>query len=367
MRVAIICTGLDHTRRGFETFSSGLFSALSGHIDVTLFKGSGRREPGQVVVPCLRRNGFSEKSYLLEQRTFAISVFPRLLLGHFDLVHYSDHALGSALWHLRRWTGARIPLLFSNGGPSYPWWFKPDTYIHQVAPTYYDAACRSGIAPGRMHLVPYGIKIEDFVSLDSKSSARAKFGIPMDATVVLSAAALKLTHKRLDYLVKELAALKESNYFLCMAGERTDETVQLEALASDILHGRHLFLTLDRREMPTLFSAADIFVHPALFEGFGLVLIEAMAAGLPVIAHNSDHFRWLLDEAAIFIDMTSAGALSSVLRELSSDMIANEELRRKCYERVQAFDWQTLAPQYIAMYEAVVAANKSSVAANAEE
>ena len=119
--------------------------------------------------------------------------------------------------------------------------------------------------------------------------------------------------------------------------------------------------------MPTLFSAADIFVHPALFEGFGLVLIEAMAAGLPVIAHNSDHFRWLLDEAAIFIDMTSAGALSSVLRELSSDMSRTKNFEGSVTSEVQAFDWQTLAPQYIAMYEAVVAANKSSVAANAEE
>jgi 1,2-diacylglycerol 3-alpha-glucosyltransferase len=362
MRIAIICSGLDHTRRGFETFSSGLFGALSGHIDVTLFKGSGQRGPGQVVVPCLRRNGVSEDSYLREQRTFAISVFPRLLIGHFDLVHYSDHALGSALWHLRRWTGARIPLLFSNGGPSYPWWFKPGTYIHQVAPAHYDEACRSGIAPDRMYLVPYGIKVQDFVAANRKSSARAKLGIPMDATVVLSAAALKITHKRLDYLINEFASLKESVYFLCMAGERTDETVQIETMAKRILHGRYLFLTLDREEMPTLFSAADIFVHPATFEGFGLVLIEAMAAGLPVIAHDTDHFRWLLDGAAIFIDMTSEGALSSVLQQMGRDMISKEELRRKGYDRVQAFEWQTLVPQYITMYEAVVAANKSKVA-----
>jgi 1,2-diacylglycerol 3-alpha-glucosyltransferase len=359
MRVAIICTGLDHTRRGFETFSSGLFGALFGHLDVILFKGSGRRLPGQVVVPCLRRD-VSERSYLLEQRTFAVSVFPRLLLGKFDLVHYSDPSLGNALWHLRRWTRARMPLLFSNGGPSYPWSFKPDTYIHQVAPVHYKEACRSGMASDRMHLVPYGINIEEFIPHSSKLVVREKFGIPADSIVVLSASALNISHKRLDYLIQEVESLGE-NYFLCMAGERTDETERIKELASAILPGRHLILSLDRSEMPELFSAADIFVHCAIYEGFGLVLLEAMAAGLPVIAHDSDHFRWLLDEAGIFPDMTLPGALASVLGPMTNDINAIENLRRKGYGRVQAFDWQNLVPRYIAMYEAVAGASYSKI------
>lgn len=124
MKIALVSTGLGRVLRGFESFTSSLFDALTRYapeLRVTLFQGGGKGSTKRVVVPNFHRFdapgrwlGY-EKGNLLEKRSFALSLYPILRVGGYDIVHYNELVMGSALYHLRRVLGGRYKLLYCAG------------------------------------------------------------------------------------------------------------------------------------------------------------------------------------------------------------------------------------------------------------
>ncbi len=366
MRMVIACCGLEHIRRGYESFARELFGSLSGQVDVTLCKGSGKRGPNEVVVPCLRRDLLArfvdpKTAFRWEQITFALALFPYLILKRIDLVHYSDGTVGNVLARLLRLTGSRVKLLLSNGGPYSAEHFRPEIFIHQVCAECEQDALRFGIAQRRMHLVPYGLNPEKFRSAEGKAAAREQFGLATDKFVILSVAALNRSHKRLDYLIREVAALRDDSMFLCMAGQPTSETQELRDLAAELLPGRHTIVSVPRAKVPTLLAAADLFVLASLSEGLPMVLLEACSAGVPVVCHDTAHFRWALGDAALYSDMAVPGALASSIRQIAGQKEVLQRLSGLGRLRAEdCYSWKVLVPRYLVMYESVLSARRGS-------
>jgi glycosyltransferase involved in cell wall biosynthesis len=144
-----------------------------------------------------------------------------------------------------------------------------------------------------------------------------------------------------------MAALKYAAWFVA-AGQVTDETLSLEREANCLLPGRFRFVTWPHDKMPLLYGAADIFALGSLSEGFGMVTIEAMSSGLPVIIHNGPEFRWIADESGVrCINMSESGAFTKALEEALADG-SKFDARS---DAVKRFSWKTLIPSYVEMYE----------------
>ncbi|HEY3326768.1 MAG TPA: glycosyltransferase family 4 protein [Novimethylophilus sp.] len=138
----------------------------------------------------------------------------------------------------------------------------------------------------RFRLLPPSIPAEAFADID-RTAARAKvlaeFGLPEEANIVLMVGSA-FVRKGLDRAIEGLAALPEAarrNTWLLAVGE--DKPDAMAALAKRLGVGERIIITSGRPDIPQLMKAADMLVHPARSELAGIVLIEAMTAGLPVL------------------------------------------------------------------------------------
>jgi len=109
-------------------------------------------------------------------------------------------------------------------------------------------------------------------------------------------------------------------------------------------------------DLPALLGAAAALVHPALHEGFGLTALEAMSAGVPVLAARSPGIVETCAEAALYFDPHDASGLADELGALATDSAARAELARRGRERAAAFSWQAAARRHIEAYTLALSA-----------
>jgi glycosyltransferase involved in cell wall biosynthesis len=105
-----------------------------------------------------------------------------------------------------------------------------------------------------------------------------------------------------------------------------------------------------RPDLAALLGAAAALVHPALHEGFGLPALEAMRAGVPVIAGRSPGLVETCATAARYVDPYDAAELAIALGELASDGALRDDLTRRGRERAAAFSWKASARAHIEAY-----------------
>ncbi len=362
MKIALVSTGLGRVLRGFESFTLSLFENLNSRnpgFEITLFQGGGEAGERRVVIPNLYRDLTKRRlgkyrAGLLEQRSFALSLYPLLRKGKFDLVHYNELCMGSALYHLRRIFGGSFKLLYCNGAPSPPVHYHHRCdYAQMLTAPMHEEALSFGISPIRLFFVPYGVDSHRFSPAVRvfRAETRKQLGIPQEATVVLTVAALSRTHKRIDHVMRELSAVPGNLWFLA-AGQRTEETDSLEREADHLLPSRWKFVSWPHPQVHRLFGASDAFVLGSLTEGLPISSIEAMLSGLPLVLHNAPLFRWAAEGASVWhVDMSQPGELRQAFQR------ALKGYAPKLEAPIKRFSWDSLIPEYVRMYERVAQAD----------
>jgi phosphatidylinositol alpha-mannosyltransferase len=111
-------------------------------------------------------------------------------------------------------------------------------------------------------------------------------------------------------------------------------------------------------------SSVDVYCAPNTGgESFGVILLEAMAAGTPVVASDLDAFRRVLDDSAagVLTPVGDSTALADALHGLLRDSSRRAVLAAEGSRRVAAFDWSVVADQVLRVYEAAIAADPRHV------
>ena len=370
IKLFLACPGLGRVNRGYESFARELTEALaqSPEVDVTVYKGGGEREPKSFRVWNLPRDGrlanlvgdkLGRSAYFIEEVTFFLAFAPRLLLGRPDVVLTSDLGVAKLMWFFRKITRGKYKLLFSNGGPIYPPFRKCD-HQHQVAPTHYDAALQDGLPVSSQTLLPYGVQmttIAPILSRVDQQKLRRELNLPTDRPIILSVGTLDKGHKRMDYTVREVAALPTPRPFLLLLGHRGPDTPEIEALGRELLGDDFDVRSVPHPEVTKYYQAADVFVLSSVFEGLARVFLEALSHGLPPLVHDYDITRYAFEDLGYYGDFKQAGSLTNLLQRVldeenkssEDDNRARREARfQSAYRR---FSWQSLRAQYIAMIE----------------
>jgi len=103
-------------------------------------------------------------------------------------------------------------------------------------------------------------------------------------------------------------------------------------------------------ELPTFYSAADLFVFPSLYEGFGLPPLEAMACGAPVVVSNSSSLPEVVGDSGVFVNPYSVDALADGIRRVLADPSLRANLRERGLRRASLLTWENTARQTAKLY-----------------
>ena len=201
-------------------------------------------------------------------------------------------------------------------------------------------------------LVPNGVDVARF------AGAQPLPGRPAGPTVVFLG--------RLDEGRKGLAVLLEAlpelvrlvpDVRLLVAGPGRADDVR-EAVPASLRDRVELLGLVSDADKPRVFASGHVYCAPNTHgESFGIVLVEAMAAGTPVVASDLEAFRRVLQDgrAGVLVPVGDPGALAAALGSLLQDAPRRAALAARAGRAVQRYDWSSVTAQIVAVYETVAA------------
>ena len=197
------------------------------------------------------------------------------------------------------------------------------------------------VDPGRIYVVHHGVR-----ALPLSPAPREK--------VILSVGAVQ-TRKNIVRLVDAFETL-EADWRLVLAGSSGYGAAEILARISQSSARERIVVTgyVTAEELARWYSRASIFAFPSLDEGFGMPVLEAMAAGIPVITSNRSALPEVAGNAALLVDPERTEELAGALLELSR----NEDLRANLITLGQAraglFSWQKAVQETWLVYRSVL-------------
>jgi glycosyltransferase involved in cell wall biosynthesis len=121
-----------------------------------------------------------------------------------------------------------------------------------------------------------------------------------------------------------------------------------------IRHAVHFAGYLPFDDLPALYSLAEMFVFPSLYEGFGLPVIEAMACGVPVVTGDVAALNEVGGQAVERVASLDADSLGDAMTALARDAARREELKSLGLARAQTFSWQRAARETLDVYKSAI-------------
>lgn len=238
--------------------------------------------------------------------------------------------------------------------------------IHLITPSWWlmNRAKESMVAPAIASscVVPHGVDLSIFRTGDRRK-ARVELGLPLDTTIVLFAAKGIRNNTWKDYetmrsafgIVNEHRRGKEF-LFLALGEEAPAEKMSGSEL-------RFVAHTNDRGAVAKYYQAADLYVHGAKAEAWGLSITEAMACGLPAVASDVGGIPEQITEGqtGFLVPVGNADRFAAQMELLLENPTLREEMGRAAGRRARAeFGLSRMADDYLKVYQAVVAGTAAS-------
>ena len=209
----------------------------------------------------------------------------------------------------------------------------------------------------RIEVIRSAVDTEHFAAPADCAAYRADFGLPQDALVIAAAGQL-IPRKGHRYLLQAVAELQHShpNLRTIIFGEGYLNN-QLREQAASLGLGEVVQFAGFRDDLDSYMSCVDVFVHPALAEGLGVVTLKAAAAGVPVVGFKAGGLvEAVVDgQTGILVQPENVEELRGAIAALLDDAGLRQQMGAAGRERMQnEFSIDTMVDKHITLYESVL-------------
>ncbi len=221
--------------------------------------------------------------------------------------------------------------------------------------------------PSKIAIIPPGVDLERFRPI-SKDEAKKQVGVPCGDTNILFAGRIEPL-KGIDTMLRAMALIQERrpdvlhNACLAIIGgdpwaeDLDEEMARLQQLRHDLdIHDLVTFLgAKDQDLLPNYYAAAEMVVMPSHYESFGMVALEAMAMGTPVIASEVGGLAHLVQHGVTGYHVPSRNpeALAARIYEMLSNKACHDHLGEQAQAHARQYDWAKIVNRMMAVYEDV--------------
>ncbi len=236
---------------------------------------------------------------------------------------------------------------------------RADFVVADSENTRNDVICLLGAPPDRVAVVPGGVDAS-FRPVDDPARQRAlrqRIGLDDETPFILFVGVIE-PRKNLDGLLEAFGILKSRQtlpHKLVVVGRRgwLWEGIMQRAERSPVRDDTIFPGFVPEAELATLYSAAQMFVFPSHYEGFGLPVLEAMACGTPVVASRASSLPEVVGDAGLQVDPDDSEQLAAALELLALNPNVRDDMRRRGSERAAQFTWQAAAATLLEVYRRV--------------
>jgi D-inositol-3-phosphate glycosyltransferase len=326
----------------------------------------------------------------LDEFTESVLYFAQAENLHYDLIHSHYWLSGLVAEQLRfAWSGTPMVQMFHTLGEmknriardeserASPSRLNGEAHVVQIADRLIAATPAEeqqlldlyGANAEKISVVPPGVDLARFHPMDKKA-AKQQVGIPCGDTNILFAGRIEPL-KGIDTLLLAISILQEKhpqavkNACVAIIGgdpwadDLDAEMARLQELRAQLgIHDLVTFLgAKDQDVLPYYYAAAEMVVMPSHYESFGMVALEAMAMGTPVIASEVGGLAHLVQHGVTGFHVPSRDpeALAARILELLEDHDLRRQLGRQAYDYAQQYDWAIIAQRMRNVYKEVMA------------
>ena len=161
-----------------------------------------------------------------------------------------------------------------------------------------------------------------------------------------------IERKGINYLIEAIEKLKDKQIQLILVGEGKQEDT-LKKLVDDLKISDKVDFKgyVDHDQIAEIYRNSDIFVLPSLNEGMSNALLEALAAGLPVIVTDTGGTSELLDGNGVLIPMADSDAIAEAIRGFVDEPVGRRQMGLKSREIAEGMSWMRVGEEYLRLYE----------------
>ena len=338
MKIAFLSLSYEKVSRGAETFIFEVSERLikKGHkVEII----SAKKDPAP-------RWPFFWRFYLdpfgIQVALFTLKNLAKIWREKYDIVIPTDGGWQPAFIRLVTWLSGGKVVISGQSGKGWDdrnnLWCFPNVFV----------ALSSSLKSWARKVNPLvqSVKIPNGVDVLKFSPEGVKLRTNLPKPIILSVGALVI-NKRLDLAIKAVAKLGGASLLLIGKGP---EEEKLRRLGEKLLPGRFEMMPFPYSKLPKVYRAADVFTYPTVpWESFGIVMVEAMASGLAVVATNDPIRKEVVGRAGVLVDPGDTTAYAVALENA---------LRLKWGKRpvnqAKKFDWDKIAEKYNNLFESLL-------------